>query len=250
MNQRRKHENKRINSELRSTESHVIKARAAIVRLTAADSDDPVFTGKQITKLKVTIERLEGEMEDLRDREGMLRRGCLDDELRADAKAVQDELDDKKLDKQKKKDKEAAEDTANKVTSQAYWDATVKSERNTRYAAKNMLREYNFYTEKLLHSMPRYMTENLRKLPENKGYIWKGIYNYGERPAQSGRPTEMEEQLRGKGLIHEWTKQKDGTVLYRRFEKIGKGRDMRKHLALEEVQYPIPWASTSAVFWK
>ncbi len=250
MNQKRKREGKRIQSEIQATRNHITKVTASIARLTLVESTDPTYTASHISKLNVIMTKLNVDLEVLRDRDTSLRHGLLDDELRAAAKAVEDEIKAKNMDKQKKKEKEADEDEANKVASQAYWDATVKSERSSRYAAKNMNREYKFYTDKLLNSMPGYMTENLRRLPENKGYIWKGIYNYGERPPQPGRPIEMEEQLRGKGLFHVWTKQHDGNVLYRKSEKVGKGRDMKKKLILEEIQRPIVWGTTSCAFWK
>jgi paraquat-inducible protein B len=55
------------------------------------------------------------------------------------------------------------------------------------------------YMEKMTASMPDYMKKNLTRLPNNKGYIWRGIHFYGHKPAES-RTTILFE----KNLIHTW----------------------------------------------
>jgi hypothetical protein len=43
-------------------------------------------------------------------------------------------------------------------------------------------------------------------MPNNKGYIWKNIYCYGERPADPNEPVIMfETQREGLLIIHETT---------------------------------------------
>jgi hypothetical protein len=43
----------------------------------------------------------------------------------------------------------------------------------------NINREYN-YVIKITETMPNYIKENLKTMTNNKGYIWKGIYYFGE----------------------------------------------------------------------
>jgi len=42
----------------------------------------------------------------------------------------------------------------------------------------SLKREYN-WMQKINYSVPNYIVENLRKMPNNKGYIWKGIFHLG-----------------------------------------------------------------------
>lgn len=63
---------------------------------------------------------------------------------------------------------------------------------------REMDRAYN-YMEKMTGNMPDYMKKNLIRLPNNKGYIWRGIHFYGHRPAQGSTTTLFE-----KNLIHTW----------------------------------------------
>lgn len=42
----------------------------------------------------------------------------------------------------------------------------------------SLKREYN-WMQKINYSIPNYIIENLRKMPNNKGYIWKGIFHFG-----------------------------------------------------------------------
>ena len=67
-----------------------------------------------------------------------------------------------------------------------------KFEREKRYQLKRTakwLRKTNSY-------FPDRMRKKLQKMPNNKGYIWRGIYYYGERPKNKREPILMFEQKR------------------------------------------------------
>jgi len=67
-------------------------------------------------------------------------------------------------------------------------------------------------------------------MPNNKGYIWRGINFYGKLREQYG-PTVMFEKKRGGILvIHEYTERE-----YRRYEKQGKDRKQLVHKSLRKV---------------
>ena len=54
--------------------------------------------------------------------------------------------------------------------------------------------------------LPEYMRRNLREMPNNKGYIFRGIQYYGEKRAERNKPTILFEKNRGVLNIHEITK--------------------------------------------
>ena len=73
----------------------------------------------------------------------------------------------------------------------------------------NMKREIDKnwqYFVKIKDTIPAYMIKKLKNMPNNKGYIWKSIYCYGERPANVGEPVILfETQKDGVLVIHETT---------------------------------------------
>jgi hypothetical protein len=68
-------------------------------------------------------------------------------------------------------------------------------------------------------TIPDYIKENLKTMPNNKGYIWKGIQCFGELPPENDTII-LFEKLRGNIMkIHEITRKQ-----YLIYEKQGKGQ--------------------------
>ena len=72
-------------------------------------------------------------------------------------------------------------------------------------------------------SIPEYIKNNLKEMPSNKGYIWKGIYCYGQLPKEIGEPQIMFEKQNGTLKILE-IYDKGEYRLYKRYEKQGKNK--------------------------
>lgn len=88
-------------------------------------------------------------------------------------------------------------------------------------------REWNWLL-KMDNFMPQYMNENLKNMPNNKGYIWKGIHYYGHLPPQEPlNTTTLFEKQNQKLFIHEYSRQ-----YYRIYEKSDKNKP--KILILEK----------------
>ena len=56
-------------------------------------------------------------------------------------------------------------------------------------------------------SVPEYILSNLENLPNNRGYIWKDVWCFGKRPAESD-VVHLTEPKRGFVYIHEIHKDK------------------------------------------
>ena len=66
--------------------------------------------------------------------------------------------------------------------------------------------------------MPDYMKRNLADMPNNKGYYWKSVACYGEKPAEKGKPLVLFDRKKGGVMvIHEWS-----DTEYRVYHKQGK----------------------------
>lgn len=80
---------------------------------------------------------------------------------------------------------------------------------------------------KLCNSIPEYIKRNLKKMPNNKGYIWKGIILYGSLPPEEEITILFENLGRDILKIHEITQKE-----YKIFEK--KGKDKRILISKEK----------------
>lgn len=82
-----------------------------------------------------------------------------------------------------------------------------------------MKREWNWVC-RMDSYLPNYMRDNLKRMANNKGYIWKGIHYYGIRPAEHAKDiTTMFEKHNHVQIIHEY-----GPNFYRIFEKADKNK--------------------------
>ena len=43
-------------------------------------------------------------------------------------------------------------------------------------------------------------------MPANQGYLWKGVYCFGEKPAQQGNNYQITENKKGVKIIIRWDK--------------------------------------------
>jgi hypothetical protein len=68
-----------------------------------------------------------------------------------------------------------------------------------------MKREWNWLC-RMDGFVPQYMKDNLRKMPNNKGYIWKGIFYFGLLPPENPMELTTAFEKHNQALfIHEWS---------------------------------------------
>lgn len=73
------------------------------------------------------------------------------------------------------------------------------------------------YIRRVEDELPEYITKNLRYMTNDRGYIYRGVWYYGERPARSYDIITMVEKKSGVDYTHEFYS--DGRVIiYRRDE--------------------------------
>jgi len=105
----------------------------------------------------------------------------------------------------------------------------------------------SFYDEylKIEETVPEYMIKNLEKMPNNKGYIWRGIRLYGKLAVTNSlnsKTVYLDERKHGEMFIHEIT-----PVVENLYKKNGNGygkhqlvsntvRKIKKHTPLHGVQ--------------
>lgn len=101
---------------------------------------------------------------------------------------------------------------------------TYETEKQRRIA----MSQYRQYLNRV-DSLPEYILNNLSTMPNNKGYIWRGMSCYGKLPAERGQPYILFEKIRGGILrIHEYSTAPANvrwSYIYKVYEK--KGKDKR-----------------------
>lgn len=92
-------------------------------------------------------------------------------------------VDDGKNKKERKKEKQERKDSDRK-------------EYLKKYDSENYFKNFCH----AIDSLPRYISKNLSNMPNNKGYIWKGCWFFGELPIEKNEPTVMFEKAYNQNL--------------------------------------------------
>ena len=103
--------------------------------------------------------------------------------------------------------------------SKLFYQKTARADRENRFREKDMQRVYLNYL-KIVDTIPEYISKNLNDMPNNKGYLWRGIECYGKKNQDQGGSTILFEKKKGGLLvIHDRT-----PTEYKIFHKNGKDK--------------------------
>lgn len=209
-------EKNRIRFSINLIEKYMTTDNKTIERLNMNNSN---YSNTQIEKLSAkNFTRIE-EIKKLRKRLLDVDSGLLDSELCQGYKLAKLEIDRRTNDAKKKYNQEKDEKEQRIKRSHQYYQDNRKNDREANFKQKDMERTYKYYL-RICDSIPDYMVKKLNNMPNNKGYIWRGIYCYGKLPLEPGEPTVMFEKQKDLLIIHEWFD--DGS--YKIWNKKGKNR--------------------------
>jgi len=209
-------ERNRIYSEISRIEKYIETDNATEDRLRSMPFSN--YNKTQIEKIREKNKTRDQDLQYLQDRLVHLNDGMLDQELVQERKRSQREVDRKVSDTKKKKNQERDEKEQRSKLSRQQYETNRSLDREYRYKNRGMNISYRYFT-KVYNSMPEYMLNKIANMPNNKGYIWRGVYCYGDLPAEQGQPSVMFEKNKDLLIIHEWTKYE-----YNIWHKKGKNR--------------------------
>lgn len=222
MESKRRTENNRINDVTRQIESYIRIDEATIKRFINSENNTATvkYNNTQITKLRGKNKDRNIELEELEKRKSELVNGDLDDELEAEGLKVHLEVKRKGDESRHKKVLAKKEKEIKSDESRAFYNVGRQSDRKARWDKKGADRSYVHFI-RTCDNIPDYMKKKLKSMPSNKGYIWKSVYLYGDRPAERGnKPTVMFERQRGGILVIHETSETE----YKIWHKDGKER--------------------------
>ena len=173
-----------INDKIKQEEIYNKVDTKSIVNLKNAPSSS--FNTTQIEKILFKIESRKNTIENLKNRLESLDKGLLDDKLEEEMKnntpVIQKKLVVKKIKK-----------------------STVKNNEEKKITEKEYNKSYKYFCN-VCNSIPDYILTKLKQMPNNKGYIWRGVYCYGHKKPEKDKPIVMFEKTKHVFIIHEWYK--------------------------------------------
>jgi len=175
--------------------------------------NDIEFCKTQILKIKEKIDIRQKQILENNKKIIQIDTGILDDKIKKQIKKTTNE--------HKKNKKKIEEDKVN--------TAKIKKEKisNMYKSMKEInkdIRDYNRsvkYGEKHFFrtTIPDHISKKLSNMPNNKGFIWKGIWYFGEKRSNNEEPIVMLSKNKNILDIHEW----DDNI-YKCYRKIGRDR--------------------------
>lgn len=216
MDQKRRAEYNRISTEIRNLKNY-IRVNETTIQNTKRSCKDLAFSEQQLQKLRAENQAYQAKIDELNNRTTQLAQGHLDDEINDQIKEETRALENKREITLQKKQEAKKEKIQKQIISENYYQYNRASDRDFSRMQKEMDRSYKYF-QRTCDGIPDYMLAKLKDMPNNKGYIWRDIYCFGERPVEPNQPTVMFENKRGGTLvIHEWT-----NTEYRKYKKNGK----------------------------
>ena len=233
MEQRRKQFANEIRLNITRMEKSQFRDDEVLKNLKNINLSQEILHKKQ-NELKTNIEKRRIEISNLEKREQDYLNGKLDSEItqelreNADAIKTRNEI----IVKKKKEILKENEEKKAKLTDKKY--------KNDDW---NLAKDYRYYYKQFCRaneSLPDYIRENLITMPNNKGYMWRNCWYYGEQPAEYGQPTIIFDKKRG-GIMHI---HEIDQYEHRIYEKNGKER--KKLISTfqrdnKNTTYPIKW---------
>jgi hypothetical protein len=223
-----------INNDIKQAENVIKRNKETIERLKGVQTNIE-FNRNQIEKLSVLEKEYQEKLKTLKQKYIDIGVGLYDEEFLKDKE--ESELKFKK-DKEKLDVKYEKKETQ-KILNKEILDNEYKMRRHEGPSDFHIKKETDRFF-KSVNTIPNFILDNLKNMPSNKGYIWRGVHCYGELPPESKNVIMFEKCKNGLMKIHECFS--DKILIY---EKVGKGPKillktiMRDPLILEETKRVI-----------
>ena len=214
-----------IRNDIKQIESIIKRNKETIDRLKSQEKSD--FNTKQIEKIKNTLKDNEQKLLTLEERLDDISTGKLDNELSEKINNTNNNLINKQ---QVAETKNKLKQETKKKEEKINLDIEYKNRRREGVTDYTLQKE----TDKFIRDcemIPDYILQNLEEMPNNKGYIWKGIMCYGKKPPESNTVIMFEKCKGGILKIYETTR-----TTYTLYEKVGKNQ---KQLIYKKQRIPI-----------
>jgi len=217
MELRRRNYKNKLYDKIREEKSFISRNEETIKRIKKSQMGVE-YVNSQIDKLKTITSEKKEQLIILEENVRKVDRGLLDHEIGNIIEKDKEIFKKKKRESDKiKEDKKKYKEEKTEI-SQKYWQNIVSGTRSEKQKERDMRYGLKYYN-KVIDSLPSYMKSNLADMPNNKGYIWRGVVFYGDLPEYKGQPRILFEKKGRILVIHEYSGKE-----YKIYEKEGKNR--------------------------
>lgn len=145
-------------------------------------------------------EDLENELVDIENKLHNLNLGVMDTEMINDIENNKKFSDDLRLkESNHKKTREEAIKNKEKINKESWQEQ--REEYNSQKASEREIEREYYHFLNAIDSLPEYIIKNLKEMPNNKGYIFKGVTHLGRLPAEPNQPEILFEKQRDGSLF-------------------------------------------------
>jgi hypothetical protein len=179
---------------------------------------DREYKETQIQTNEDVISKCTNEIDTIEQRLRSLEKGELDDEIQREIDKNMKIVEKKQEITRRKEEEKAKQDLLHKKEADQFNEKNRSLDYQKRQLKFEMQKAYERFCTA---DIPPYITENLKSMPCNKGYIWKNVWYFGEKPHAFDRygkaePVVMFERQRDTMFIHEITENEHYT-----YKKVG-----------------------------
>ena len=197
-------EKNKIYTEIISVEKNIERLHQSNIALLSGTIKDRDFVKKSKLDNEKKIQDYTEKVVELKEKLEALNQGILDEEISKEVAKNTDKAV-KAIEDMKKK---TIQDKKTKKENTKKMQDDYKSFKDSDFSFRQKVYEMNKGYERFKSiELPSYMQDNLTNMPNNKGYIFRGVWFFGELPA-SGYPIVMFENRQGIKIIHEIFKDK------------------------------------------
>jgi hypothetical protein len=162
-------------TEIKSIEILIKRKQETIERLKGLENS--TFNTNQIVKLKSQLTNDNTKIFELKDILTKIESGEYDDHLQKILTQTNNEISKKNdISFKKREEKQALKKKDNEILQRHYTQSSRKNEMNEMFWERE---EKKFY--KNLNSIPHWILDKLRDMPDNKGYIWRNVWCFGKK---------------------------------------------------------------------
>lgn len=216
--EKRKRKKNILLNDIKNIEKSIANTEEKIKRIQSScfDSD---YIEKETNELKDFLELKNLDLIEKNEKLLLISSGELDLEIEDEYTQTKQKIeeDDKKT--KDKKHKKSEESLKNKKISKQYSDNIFNDRQIHKQNERDIKYSYRYF-RKIVDSIPDYMKKKLSEMPNNKGYIWRGIFLYGELEDDNSNTNVLFEKVKGNILyIHEYHRNE-----YIKYEKVGNNK--------------------------
>ncbi len=205
-------EKNKIFSRIKEINTYIKRNESTIERFEKQTSKTN-FEKTQIKKLLEKNSEYENDIKELNLRVENLAKGLLDNEIIQELNKENEKILKSNIKANKKHtDKKEKEEENKKLVKKSY------NINNHDFSEKDLDKEFNKFN-KFYNSVPNYILRNLKEMPNNKGYLWKGIWCLGELPPEKGEPNIIFEKLQESNILRIYEIDNNFTSIYEKLNK-------------------------------